>query len=170
MKRKRLLIITISFLVAVTLGALLWPREREPEYNGIPLRTWAIRCGNPHDAVTRDAIRQIGTNSLPLLVRWIQHDTPRWKTWLLENGDKLPGTFVNSRFAGWLVTDNSAIRANATIVAFAFLGPDADPALPELQRIATRSKSSQKAKRAQISIAFIKGRFVPGDFEPDLMP
>ena len=71
----------ITALVLVTLGALLWipssPGEREPVYQGKTLTYWLSdfwpgRNPTP-EKVEQDklAVRQIGTNAIPILLQWI---------------------------------------------------------------------------------------------------
>ena len=63
MKRRRLFIIISASIAAVILGFLVWPREREPEYNGVSLSTWLVRYGSANKAdslAAVDAIRVDG--------------------------------------------------------------------------------------------------------------
>jgi hypothetical protein len=45
-------------------GVLLRPREREPEYNGVPLSKW-LEQYKLRDAEFARAIRHMGSNALP---------------------------------------------------------------------------------------------------------
>jgi hypothetical protein len=77
----------ITALVVATLGALLWmlssPGEREPVYQGKTLTWWLSdfwpgRNPTP-EKMEQDklAVRQIGTNALPILLQWISaRDAP----------------------------------------------------------------------------------------------
>jgi hypothetical protein len=81
MKRRRLLRILLASVASIMLAYLVWPREREPEYNGAALSTWLARCGSTNQSESLAAvaaIRHIGTNALPFLIRWIQYE-PGWK-------------------------------------------------------------------------------------------
>jgi hypothetical protein len=153
-------------MVPVILGALLWPREREPDYAGVPLSTWVIRCNNNirFDSEACEAIGHMGTNGLPFLIRWIQYETPSWKLSLFDACAKLPPPVLNSRFMRWLLTDKAWLRANGAMVALTILKSDADPALPELQRIANQAKAQGSSPRAQCAlfcIELIKARVDP---------
>ena len=168
MKRRRLLLILFGCITSIVFAFLLWPREREPEYKRVSLTVWVMRCGNIRDTEALDAVKHIGTNSLPFLIRWIQYERPRWKTWLYNTGPKLPAAIRNSRFMRWLLADNAAVRANGTTKAFACLGSDAECALPELQQIANNVKAIEPSNRARIATIFITGRMPPDGFQTDL--
>jgi len=81
-RRKRLI---WSGCVALLFGAalLLW-REREPRYQGRPLSTWLgefewnSERGLPCEPAT-EAVRQIGTNALPFLMRWYSYEPAPWR-------------------------------------------------------------------------------------------
>lgn len=157
MKRKRLAIIIFSFLAAVIVGTLLWPREREPEYNGFPLSTYLDRAHGSADRDLTQAIRHMGTNALPFLVRAAKYEQPRWRSWLYRTASNWPRVY-NSRFGSWLLRDAPARRAGSSVIAFGILGADADPALDELRRIQRDSKDPVTSERARECIQFITER------------
>src|SRR3954469_4010547 len=99
MKTRRIVLVLLAAGV-IGLCAFLWP-EPEPRYQGRKLSQWlllrdsappftrpnglnarlasfksfpAVSYGS--SAETEDAIRHIGTNALPYLVKWIQYETP----------------------------------------------------------------------------------------------
>src|ERR1041385_2280437 len=67
-------------LAAIFIGAIaiisLRPGEREPEYQGKKLSEWLLAYHHPWESVdpssTRaaEAVRTIGTNAVPCLVKW----------------------------------------------------------------------------------------------------
>jgi hypothetical protein len=60
----------------------IWPGEREPEYNGKKLSEWLQICTRPSDdrwLQAEDAVRHIGTNGLPWLIKWMEYESPKWK-------------------------------------------------------------------------------------------
>lgn len=90
----------IAILVLAALGALLWillsPRDREPVYQGKTLTYWLsdFLPGPPHQTPekveqNKFAVRQIGTNAIPILLQWIStEDRPLKKkmvTWIARN-------------------------------------------------------------------------------------
>src|SRR6266498_4012788 len=94
--RRRKLWFLLGCAIAAVLLLTLW-HEREPRYNGRSLSQWAALL----DPVDRDeveraqqadvAIRQIGTNGLPLLLRWIQYQERPWRTRTANFVGRLPG-------------------------------------------------------------------------------
>jgi hypothetical protein len=163
-KRRRLFIIISASIAAVILGFVVWPREREPEYNGIPLSTWLERGGrNYYDTQFITAIKHTGTNGLPILVRSVDYRISRWRLWFADKiGPKLPIAVMNKGPVQWLLDEPALRRAHAAVVAFEILGPDASPALDDLKRIANKSDPSSFAGRALFAMTASK----PGDFDP----
>src|SRR6185436_9207850 len=91
-------------VIVVAIGAVVfWPRPKEPEYQGKKLSEWLEICrydrlpkyGNPavpeeQLRVAVKAIRQIGTNALPWLMRWAFYKPSIWKTKSLAALDRIP--------------------------------------------------------------------------------
>src|SRR5215831_11366453 len=135
MKRRTLLFILLGCVASITLAVLLWPREHEPEYNGIPLTTFLDRAvGAPNGELTQ-AITHIGTNALPYLVRAVDYRPSRWRYWLGFKIVRLRPTKLTGRVALWLMIDKAERRADSALVAFEILGSRAAPALDDLRRI-----------------------------------
>ena len=132
---------------AIVLG-LFWfalTRQREPRYDGRSLSEW-LRL-HEQEVMTRhftgkpaDAVRHIGTNALPFLVRWIQEYEmfPPWKVRLRNYAANLgsPG--------GEILMETIAkreLRAVRAFSAFELLGEAAAPAIPDLVRVANQGNS-----------------------------
>jgi hypothetical protein len=85
-KKRRLILLTLALLAAFALTILLWPGEREPEYQGRKL-SWFVERYSPHadlfpEAAERNAplvsaVQQIGTNAIPTLLKWIDYEPPK---------------------------------------------------------------------------------------------
>src|SRR2546430_1553565 len=81
----------VYFVIAVGLlgGFLIWVlrREREPAYGGKKLSGWVMAYAvyPPNYNKIDDAIRQIGTNGIPYLVKWITYEPTASKTKRLAN-------------------------------------------------------------------------------------
>ena len=152
-----LLLIAAFALVAVGL-AMLWPGEREPEYKGRRLSSW-IESQSPKrypgDFPERiAAVRHIGTNGLPYLLKWIE-------------GAELPKTYTRLDFAALKVMDPETARrwmsyrqrkfyrAMGAQWAFEILGTDAAPARPELIRL-SHSTNQFVARLASSAFGSIK--------------
>src|SRR5262245_21189458 len=79
MRKRKLFIFASLILIALAL-LLISRRTSEPIYNGRSLSDWLARYGaGPDSDEAEDAIRAIGTNALPFLIEWIQHDPPAWR-------------------------------------------------------------------------------------------
>jgi hypothetical protein len=174
MKRRRILLILLGSVAAITFAIFFWPREREPEYDGVSLSLWLKASRNyrkqmlgiPHRASplpqypvdgskADSAIRHIGTNALPFLVRWIQYEPPAWRRSVDRIAFKLPPTVLNNRPARWLLADNKSDLADRAVTGFAFLGTNATAVLPELQRLAKNASKPRTQDRAEVAIALV---------------
>jgi hypothetical protein len=107
-----------------------WPGEREPEYDGKTLGEWllykqpASESNLPNPQI--EAIRQIGEEAVPWLLKWARYQSPPWR-WRLN------------RFFG---EDRGIERSQAVWFAFRVLGPKAADAIPDLARMANNPKDS----------------------------
>ena len=81
------------------------------------------------------AIRHIGTNSLPWLVKWIREakEAQPWRSKLRLAADKMPAVISSSRIAVLLLNERAERRAENALCSFRILGP---PAISELTRSA----------------------------------
>jgi hypothetical protein len=146
-RRRRRIVIVLAVCVLAGIGVVaFWPGEKEPEYNGKKLSEWlqAYELGYSNDAEERifereqkaaaNAIQHIGTNALPWLLRWIAYDPPAWK-------EKI-GRFVvkirSKTVTRWYVK-GYRLRFDA-VQGFRVLGPNAAPAVAELERIVKGSR------------------------------
>src|SRR5271169_5495899 len=82
---RRVLLILLACGLVVVLFVLVWPREREPEYKGRPLSKWIASYtakypdeSSPEYREAAEAVRQIGTNAIPCLLKWLTHENPTW--------------------------------------------------------------------------------------------
>lgn len=166
MKRRPVLIIAFACLASAIVALVFWPREREPEYNGVTLSTWLCRdtSGNRAEALAvHDAISHIGTNALPFLVRWIQYE-PGWRESVAQKVFKWPVIRSNRGLQRIIVWNMTGYRAAVAVTAFGVLGSTANPAMPELQRLAN-SKSPDAARLATQCLILMTQRFPEGDFD-----
>jgi hypothetical protein len=161
MKRRPFFIIVAVCIVGAIIGLLLWPSKREPEYNGVPLSAWLERNfeGGGKDGSSRDAIRHIGTNAVPFLLRWIQYDVPGWRNARIRIISKFPTAFQNTRCVQRMLVNRPFHRAEISVSAFELLGLEAKFALPELQRLANNPKAPETAARANQCLILMTQRF-----------
>jgi len=135
--------------------ALLWPGEREPEYNGKKLSEWvlALDLGAFFRGDSRDeAIQHIGTNGLPFLIKWIGYEEPAWVGRLPAPVDRLLGLKAAGRPKYRL--------AGLSVLAFQLLGTNAAPAIPELVRLDARARPGVSS-RTSMAIRSVGDAAVP---------
>ncbi len=125
--RKKIL---ATLLLLAVLGSVAWqifrPREPDPIFEGQPLSYWLGRSARTESLTAQGAVRDAGTNAIPMLLRFMRaHDSP-FKRKLIALAGKQD--FVNSPF----VSDDDHWRA---VNGFEALGPAARSAVPELLRI-----------------------------------
>jgi hypothetical protein len=162
----------------------VWPRAKEPVYNGKTLSEWLVvyeygRLGNStfSEAQKRAeiAIGHMGVSALPCLVKWIQYEQQRlpwWKNATLIVACKfhIKGSRVwnisSGRYAGrpiyipgrsleWLYNDPASKRADyAYRYGFKLVGPTAAIALPDLLRL-SESTNTVISARAKYAMVTI---------------
>ena len=97
---------------------------------------WVMKLPD-HEA--EKAIREIGTNALPYLLKWIRYDMPSWKMRFYETVNPALST-LNSE---WGLYDERQRRFVQAPLAFEVLGAQAKPAIPELIRMLNGPKAIQ---------------------------
>lgn len=163
MKKRSIFALIFACLVVVAIALALWPREREPKYDGVPLSMWLER-GRSDRGESLAAIRQIGTNGLPFLLRWIQYEPSGWRRFVSRNFSKIPARVQNSRVLRWLIVDKAENRANIAVTGMGILGPDASSAMPELVRLANNASAPETSRRAWVCMSLMTRSFRHGDF------
>jgi|SRR5581483_2852049 len=138
---------TVSALLVAALVFSLREVEHEPQFQGRTLSAWLLR-GDPHlRTLTVDqerAIRTMGTNALPFLLKWMQYEYPPWRRRLARN---VPWVFARFRF---LFTDNQAERAMLSQECLSMLGPDVAPAIPELVKMMKQTNAVVPTRALQV--------------------
>jgi HEAT repeat protein len=135
--RRRKLWILLGCGIAVVLIVMLL-REREPHYKGRSLSQWIAllnnseRDGPQHEA--EGAVRHIGTNALPFLLRWIQYKEQPWRTRVGTLCYKFPEKVAGP--LSRLVVGRGRERQDEAFSALYVLGPEAKAAIPILTRLA----------------------------------
>ena len=150
------------------LTAALWPREREPEYGGKKLSEWlriSFNTDSPWVASeAANAIRHIGTNALPYLVKSLRHEQPAGKRKLdfAAAYSKWPRLLVNNSIMTWLLGERGEGLVWTAIHGFGVLGPEAAPAVPELTQLMQDTNSAAASVHAMRALASIgKAGFPP---------
>jgi hypothetical protein len=128
--------VVIVLLIALPVG------ETEPTYQGKPLSAWIVVRYPPQDVSLEGrkaaviAIRAIGTNACPYLVKWIkQAREPSWMAEHLKNlVNQLPKAITPRSAQTWTDKPDNSHSLDA-VGAFEFLGEAGRPAIPELKKI-----------------------------------
>jgi hypothetical protein len=157
MRKWYLLPILLGCAAIVIATATLARKEQpiEPTYNGQPLSYWVTHSMNTaeRDGAT-DALRHIGTNALPLLLKWIRYkpEPPAWRTnlsalpWLPQRVQR----FIRGR------TDfRSEMLCYEAVDAFGALGTNAAAAIPELTVLMVNSYAPERGCRVARALAYI---------------
>src|SRR4051794_39911375 len=75
-------VVLVGMFVAVAL-VVRSSQSKEPEYEGKKLSEWVLDL-NAGSSPSKNAIREIGTNALPYLLKWMRYDPPPWKPKLYQ--------------------------------------------------------------------------------------
>ncbi|MDB6111320.1 MAG: repeat protein, partial [Pedosphaera sp.] len=123
--------VVLRIAVLCGLGWLVF-RSREPVYHGKTLSHWlGIYTSPPRNAFARreaeDAVRHIGTNAIPTLLRMLRAKDSGFTASLIRSLSRQQ--LLKIRFTGALERNMQAMNA------FATLGATAKEAVPELIRI-----------------------------------
>jgi HEAT repeat protein len=129
--KRRFSIVAISLLVILLVANIPKLFEpHEPSYRGRTLTSWLDGIDanpDPEDGPEEAAIREIGTNALPILLTWVRsHDSALKTSWV---------GFVNQQ--DWLPLHPVFARSRSEYAASAFqvLGSAGAPAVPGLLRL-----------------------------------
>ena len=131
--------------------------DRQPSYQGKPLAYWLCLKDDDHDDAVRDephfeeAIRSMGTNCLPCLLKWIAYEPPAWKTKFIDFVVLSGPKWVPERFQ----EDRVGRIAAGTEDAFRALGHRAAPAIPQLARLVRERGRGCHADRIINALAWI---------------
>src|SRR5258708_7156812 len=139
--RKRRVYLILGFVGVVLAGVLVavFSREREPEDGGERLSEWVEILGMARPGAAtyekgqcEKAIRQIGTNAILYLLKWIRYETPSWKSKIFGVVNPVLGRLNRS----WQFSDERRqARALCAIHGLIALGSKAEGAVPSLARM-----------------------------------
>jgi len=153
MRPRRLWLILLAVLVLVALIVAVVRPDREPSNGGRTLSEWLGCLATTAQPVpsqeeeAEEAIRHIGTDALPYLLKWIQYERPAWK--------KALNRITGGRLGKYdlLLEHKDETRAEQAEEAFRALGPEAcAAAIPELLRLMNDSNRSWGAGRAMFAL------------------
>jgi hypothetical protein len=149
---------------AVGLSGLFWflSRDDEPSYEGRRLSYWLVavtdysRNGDPEHAA--EAILQIGTNSIPRLLKYSRYAPSRWR---LQANDSV-GAWGRLLGFDWReVLDRDGFRAEGAVTALGLFGPQAAMAIPELTRFGEDAEHYERAKNSIFALGQLGPQALP---------
>jgi hypothetical protein len=162
-KRKKLIALALG-LAVISAFIAFELHDREPTYEGHPLSYWVERYSverfTPRTDITRDeevaeAIKNIGTNAIPFLLKWIAYQPSllRSKTEVLVQ--KLPSTWQP------IFRSKHESLADKAMSSFALLGDTTSNAIPALSFLAITTTNETLAIRSTIALAWIGPTALP---------
>jgi hypothetical protein len=148
MVRKQVAILVLCAWAAIA-------ADQEPSYNGCLLSQWLgdmyLRSYGAGPVPYEEAIRAMGTNAIPTLLKWITYER--------SPSSRQTGETVLSYYPHYPLSPEE--RAERSQYAFECLGGVARPAIPELTRLARASSDPKRADRCAAALAFIGPEAIP---------
>src|SRR5262249_38978720 len=132
MKGRRAVVAVVFTWLLVALALLLRGSEREPQYQGRALSDWLLRRTWKDFSLSveqDEAVRSMGTNALPYLVKWMKYVSQAWRVQLVNIAPRVV------KRVWFLRRDKQNERAMLSLECLQMLGPRVSPALPELARL-----------------------------------
>lgn len=160
MRKHRKLVILLSFTVVVGAAlALLRPAESEPTYRGKSVSGWLnawyesdLTNGNGQRELAISAIKSMGTNALPALLRRMQYEVPSWCGAVGRLPAGIAFRILGSPPVRATVVRSSELKERARLT-LQELGTNAVSAIPELTRIMADRKCPQSAPAAALILS-----------------
>lgn len=159
-RRRKILLCVICGLIAVVAVCFFGLREQEPSYNGRTLSEWLERhmnfgtdsCADFVRQEAETAIRHIGTNAIPSLLKWNNATDSNFQKALTRMVAALPAS-MGRKFLDRQVHHHSAqYRHLFAAVGFGILGTNAVSALPVLGDQFRNAETSEGGLSTAISM------------------
>ncbi len=156
-----------SVIAVVVLGAILTSKP-EPSYQGRSLSSWLETYGaemdNAQDVQKGGAaIRHIGTNSLPFLLRWTSYEPPHYGIhrdhifiWRIRPDEILPLAVQN-----WIEPSQKGKRANLAARSFELFKDQAQPVIPRLDALMNDRRYPVASRNAVVALTSIGRDAIP---------
>jgi len=163
---KWLLVLVVCLLAMISLWLAFRP-PADPIYRGRTLTSWADQYSNAHqgrqraylpssslryegvDAEAEEAMRAIGTNAFPVVLKWLhfEDDHSSVRLYYSLGLDHLPSALRN-RIRQWVFDDRGLRRAQEASQVLQVLGPDAVQIAPRLIRLCNKASEPDTAYRS----------------------
>ena len=118
-----------------------WP-EREPSYNGVPLREWVINLQGEFSVDQVKALDSIGTNAVPYLLEWFRYDTPKWKAMIYKGRNRVR-QYLNKK----PLEDKRQVLAEEATIALWRLSNHTPEIAAECQTLSSSSNTPPNVRR-----------------------
>jgi hypothetical protein len=156
--RKRVYI-ALAVLLVILAGVAAWQGRRQPEpvYQGKRLSDWLER---PNGDDREQAIRQIGTNALPFLIKWLRAQDTRlnqwqttWVQWQTTWAERQ--NFVPFHFLVPVHFKSAELRRADAAFGYKALGPLASAQIPSLMDAMTNDPSPEVRLAAEEVLIYL---------------
>jgi hypothetical protein len=163
-------LLAVVLLAVVLLAAVPRPTRTpaEPSYAGRTLTEWVMLNPTainpaPHSREATEAIRKIGTNALPCLLAWLAANPgyDPMKRAAHTVFDVVPQSITPTNARDWAASDMVGLHLEVAPIAFKVLGPDAAPAIPDLERLASDPRGPRGAYYATYILGGIGSQALP---------
>jgi hypothetical protein len=138
-RRWKILLLGACGLVVVVAVCFYCLREKEPSYNGRTLSEWLDDAASGISVTGQqgrekaiEAVGKIGTNAVPILLRWSQQSGPYGMKRLLQIAERIPNQRLRSSTVRYL-WDRSAERKHLlAFIGFQILGANSTSVIPQV--------------------------------------
>jgi len=138
MRKRQFFLVLLGVGVLIWMVAALFSRWGQPEYGGKRLSEWVVEYGSDSRLVApKEAVRQIGTNAVPYLLKWIRYEPNK----AMRRGRIEINKILSGVKREWRFMDKDQFRANGAAWALIELFPPTDQSLDELTRLMTDRKA-----------------------------
>jgi hypothetical protein len=166
-QRRSIIAVLVAVGLVTSIVVCIFASPREPRYKEVGLSTWVDQyytssLGGYHVSNWRapgpwpvaNAIKAIGTNALPHLIKWMQYRPSRFALLARALLAKSPQWVQTNPFVYPIVTAKAQIRAEAAAACFQFLGSDAAVAIPDLLKLVNDPMRPAVSMRAVAALSY----------------
>jgi hypothetical protein len=163
----------LTVIVVAIIAVAVWPEPKEPAYQGKKLTEWAQICVTAEKALgdasfghtyyevktdpelqalrtqadsARNLVIQLGTNSIPWLIKPFKYEIPNWRRKLVLAFARIPGAGACEPLMRAIWGPMPFERRAQAVGVFLVMGEHGKAAAPDLQKILTDPKTSADAK------------------------
>jgi hypothetical protein len=140
-KRRKFAIAALLCVGVVAIISFL-NHENEPRHKGKSLSQWldvyVKNAENAKGAEAAFAVRTVGTNALPYLLKWIQYEPPAWRASLQA---AVPSKIKDSVLIQSLIAGRAGKRSEYGSAGFEILGTNAVATVPELETLIKKTNA-----------------------------